>query len=62
MSILGLDVGDTNLSFVHGIADELVFDVDVTRSLVLIPIVGHLNGPLVVLHDVDEVNYSRRKA
>ena len=33
MFILGPDVGDANLSVVHGVADELGFDVDVPRSL-----------------------------
>ena len=57
MLILGLDVGDTNLSFVHGIGDEMVFNVP--RSLACMPIVGHL-GPLLVLPDVDRATLDGR--
>ena len=60
MLILGLDVGDANLSVVHGTADELVFDVDVPRSLARMRSVDHVEAPLVVLHDVDGVTLEGR--
>ena len=60
MLILGLDVSDANLSFVHDITDEVIFYVDVPRSLAWLSVVGHLDSPLVILHDVNGVTLECR--
>ena len=60
MVIPCLGVDDANLAFVHGIADEVVFDVNVPRLLAGMPVVGHLHGLLVVFHDVDGVTLKGR--
>ena len=60
MLVLGLDLDDLDLSTVYGIADEVMFYVYVPHPLAGMFIVGYLDAPLIVLHDVDGVDLEGR--